>query len=371
MGGKSNRKTLKPEIRKIRLGELKVFTESEFFRQLTHIPITPSRAESYLENPHGKPGDVVLLLAFAHLKLVGFRSLFAGEVQTEKGKIRFGWCSGNWVHPEFRRKGISKMLLEEAYADWDGKLMFTNYAPDSEKLYLKTGWFSPVHQFNGARAYLFPKTVKLLAVSRKNKFFHALFSWADLCIAGFSSLKVKFLRHLEETDIRFEITGNPETETFGFAEEFRNNFAFQLGEKTLNWIFKYPWISEKNREMADKYPFSSFSNAFGYQTIKIWQRNEWRGAFIVSVREGHLKTLFFWNVNGLEKEIATFLKWYCVNQKSEMLTVYHPGVAKFLLKHRFPFLRVKKYGQKIYSTFPIPGSENLRFQDGDGDVVFT
>lgn len=371
MGGKSNSETLNPEIRKVRLGELKAFTESEFFRELSHIPITPSRAKSYLENPHGKPDDVVLLLAFAHLKLVGFRSLFAGEVQTEKGKIRFGWCSGNWVHPEFRRKGISIMLLEEAYAEWNGKLMFTNYAPDSEKLYLKTGWFSPVHQFNGARAYLFPKTVKLLAVARKNRLYRALFSWVDWGIAGFSGLRVKFLRHFKDADIQFEITGSPDKETLSFAEELRKNFVFGQGEKTLTWIFNYPWISEKNREVADKYPFSSCSNAFSYQTVKIWQRNQWRGVFIFSVREGHLKTLFFWNTDGLEKEIATFLKRYCINQKTEMLTVYHPGVAKFLLKHRFPFLRVKKYGQKIYSTFSVPDSGKLQFQDGDGDVVFT
>lgn len=371
MGRKSNSKTLKPEIRKIRLRELKVFTESELFRQLSHIPITPSRAKSYLENPHGKPDDAVLLLAFSESELIGFRSLFAGEIQTEEGKIRFGWCSGNWVHDAFRRKGISKMLLEEAYADWSGKLMFTNYAPESEKLYLKTGWFSPVHQFNGVRAYLFPRTVKLLALARKNKFYHALFSLVDLCIAGFSGLRVKFLRHLKDTDIQFEIAGNPDKETFSFAEEFRNNFAFQQGEKTLKWIFNHPWISEENREVADKYPFSSCSGAFRYQTIKIRQRNDWRGVFIFSVRDGHLKTLFFWNINGLEKEVATFLKWYCVNQKTEMLTIYHSGVAQFLLKQPFPFLRVKKYGQKIYSTFPVQGTGKLKFQDGDGDVVFT
>ncbi|WP_372949293.1 GNAT family N-acetyltransferase [Mariniphaga sp.] len=371
MDGKSNCETLNPEIRKIRLDELGAFIQSDEFRQFSHIPISYSRAKSYLENPKGNPGDVVLILALLNNKLVAFRSLFADEIQTEKEKIRFGWCSGNWVHPDFRRKGISKLLLEAAYSAWNGKLMFTNYAPESEKLYLKTGWFRPIHQFEGVRAYLFPKTGKLLAGARRNRFSKWIFSLVDFCIASYSNLRINFFRQSKNAEIQFEIAGKPDEETLNFAEKFRENFVFGQGEKALKWIFDYPWISDENREVAKKYPFSSCSNAFRYHAVKIWQQNEWRGVFIFSVRDGQLKTLFFWNVNGLEKELAQFLKWYSVKHKLEMLTVYHPGVSKLLLKYRFPFLHVRKYGQKIYSSFDIPEFDKIHFQDGEGDVVFT
>ena len=39
-----------------------------------------------------------------------------------------------------------------------------------------------------------------------------------------------------------------------------------------------------------------------------------------------------------------------------------------LFKQKFPFLRGKKIGQKIYSTFAVHGE--YKFQDGDGDVFF-
>ena len=42
-----------------------------------------------------------------------------------------------------------------------------------------------------------------------------------------------------------------------------------------------------------------------------------------------------------------------------------------LFKRKLPFLRAKKYGQKIYSSFDIGIQQNLKFQDGDGDVIFT
>lgn len=371
MCGKSNSETLNPEIRKIRLNELDEFIHSEEFRQFPHVPISPSRVKSYLENPHGKPEDVALVLALVENKLVAFRSFFAGEIQAEKEKIRFGWCSGNWVHPDFRRKGISKKLLDEAFSVWKGKLMFTNYAPQSEKLYLKTGWFSAIHQFEGVRAYLFPKTIKLLAGARRNRFSKWIFSLVDTCISGYSNLNILFFSYFKKPGIRFETLSFPDEETYQLLEQNNQNFLFAQSAKILKWIFQNPWISEMNRDAANKYPFSSCSGFFKYETVKVWQSNNLVAVFIFSVRKGHLKTLFFQNPSELNDEIARFIKWYCVKQKIEMITIYNSAIADYFFARKFPFLHVRKYGQKIYSSFDIPGIEKYKFQDGDGDVVFT
>ena len=55
--------------------------------------------------------------------------------------MRFAWLSGNCVDPEFRRKGFSTRLLQQAEALWDGRLMYTNYAPASKAVYDRTGQF--------------------------------------------------------------------------------------------------------------------------------------------------------------------------------------------------------------------------------------
>ncbi|MBW6533891.1 MAG: GNAT family N-acetyltransferase [Mariniphaga sp.] len=371
MDRKSNCETLNPEIRKIRLVELDEFIHSEKFGKFQHVPISPSRAKSYLENPHGKPEDVALILALVDNKLVAFRSLFAGEIQTKNGKIRFGWCSGNWVHPDFRRKGLSKMLLEEAWSAWNGKLMFTNYAPESEKLYLETGWFSPIHQFEGVRCWLFPKTVKLMAGAKRNRVSTFFFSLIDICIAGYSNLNTLFYSYFKNPDIRFETHSFPDEETYQLLEQNNQNYLFARGAEEWNWIFQHPWISEMNREIAGKYPFSSCNGSFKYETVKVWRNNKLVATFIFSVREGHLKTLFFQYPPELNDEIARYIKWYGVKQKIERITVYNSAIARFFLDHKFPFLRVKRYGQKIYNSFNIPGIEKYKFQDGDGDSVFT
>ncbi len=152
---------MKPEIKKIRVDELESFVSSETFKRLSIVPITTLRARSYAANPLAQPGDIVLYLGFIDNQLVAFRSIFAGVINAGNSKIRFGWCSGAWVHPDLRRQGFSMLLLNEALADWNGKLMLTNYSPQTEKLFLKSGKFKVIHRFQGFRGYLFPKILIL------------------------------------------------------------------------------------------------------------------------------------------------------------------------------------------------------------------
>ena len=358
-------------IEKIRLKDLESFVQSETFQQFTTIPITILRAKSYLNNPNAQPDDVVLYLGFIEKQLVAFRSIFADRIFSENKQIRFAWCSGNWVHSDFRRKGFSEQLLHEAFADWNGKLMFTNYAPNSEKLYLKTGLFQPIHQFQGFRGYLFPKTRKLIQGANKNQVTKFLFSSVDRFIGVFSSVRLLFFTSNQNPDFEFEHIQFPDTECYQILQNNPQNHIFDRGETQLKWIFQFPWISTNRQTEVEKYPFSAYSNSFFYQTVKIFNRKKLAGFFIFSVREGHLKTLFFCITEEDGKEVAKYLKQFCVNQKTEVVTVYNFEIAQHLFKQKFPFLRTKKYGQKIYSSFDIKNSANLQYQDGDGDVIFT
>lgn len=362
---------MKLEIQKIRLDELENFVESETYKLLSTVPITPDRAKSYIKNPNARPDDVVLYLGFIENNLLAFRTLFAGKINTNNLQIHFAWCSGNWVHPEFRRLGFSEQLLKEAYSDWDKKLMFTNYAPNSEKLYLKTGWFQAINKFDGVRGYLFPKTRKLIARANTNKISKFAYLILDVLISIISSFRVLFFINKQNNNIRFETISTPDKQCYEFNNKDNFKFLFNREEKELNWIFQFPWLSLSDNFLIQKYPFSSFSKSFNYQTVKIFAENKFEGYFLFSVREGHLKTLYFNIQKGFEKEIALFLKQFCAENKIEIITVYNSTLAKQFFEQKFPFLHVKKYGQKIYSSFEINYNSEYQFQDGDGDVIFT
>lgn len=353
------------------MDELESFVTSETFNRMATIPITALRARSYMANPLALPNDIALYLGFIDNQLVAFRSIFAGSVNSENKKIRFGWCSGAWVHPNFRGQGFSMQLLHEALADWEGKLMLTNYSPQTEKLFLKSGKFQAVHQFNGFRGYLFPKTRKLIPAANTNAFSKLIFGTADILIWLWSTIRLWFFRNKTAAEIRFETAVSPDKACFQMLNKKTETSFFQRGEKELKWIFEFPWVTDKTQDEFKKYPFSGYSVFFRYYTVKVFVKNQFSGFFIFSVREGHLKTLLFSIPGRMEEEIAVFLKQFCKKHKIEVITVYNNEIAHQLFKRKFPFLHAKNYGQKIYSSFlPETGIQQL-FQDGDGDVIFT
>jgi len=360
---------LTEEIKKIRINELEEFISSEVYESFEFVPISASRAKSYVQNPNANPSDVAIIMGFYNNSLVAFRTFFAGMISSDK--TRFGWCSGNWVHPDFQRKGWSKKLLEEARQEWNGKLMFTNYAPVSEKLYLNSGWFFPIHEFEGIRAYLSPKTRKLISVANKNILTKTVFSILDFGITIISETRKFFFRYNPDKNFRFELLYKPDEECYQFLQKKNPTLFFERKEDELNWIFNFPWISEENKAIKNKYPFSSYSENFYYQTVKIWRDNELRGFFIFSVRDRHLKTLYFCVDKNAINSIAAFIKNYAVKNNIEMATVYNSEISKMQFNRKFPFLYAKRYGQKIYSSFKINNPGSMIFQDGDGDVFFT
>jgi len=362
---------LKPEILKIRLKDLESFSQSEVFKSWETVPVSSLRIQSYLHNPDANPDDIVLYLALIENKLVAFRTLFAGSVHTFNGNERFGWCSGNWVHPDFRRRGFSEMLLNEAFADWNDKLMFTNYAPNSEKLYLKTGKFEAIHQFQGFRGYLFVKTLKLAPQAKKSVFSKIFFRGIDFGISVLAGFRTWVFKPEINPTVSFSELEFPDEECYKWLEERKSGSVFQRGVREFQWIFNFPWITAQKNSDAERYPFSSFSESFRYYTIKIFDQNCFAGFFIFSVRDGHLKTLCFLVKSGIEEAIADFLKQFCAVHKIEVITVYNYEISRYLFARKFPFLRAKNYGQKIYSSFNFDIAQHQRFQDGDGDVIFT
>ncbi len=371
MGGKGNSEALRAEIRKVRLSELESFIRSKAFKQHTWVPIAPARAKSYIENPHGHPDDIVLIMAYVDDQLIAFRSLYAGVIQPESGRIRFGWCSGSWVHPGYRRKGISLHLLKEAYNDWNGRLMFTNYAPESENLYLKTGWFHEIHTYEGARGYLFAGKERFMSIARIRKLPAFLVTLGSFLTNLIARLRIFTFSQKLNSSLQFEELEFPDNTCYEFLNVNPGNFLFVREEKDWNWIFRYPWITGYKSELKGKYPFSSVSGNFYYRTVKVYNKDVMTGFFIFSVREGKLKTLFFHLKPGIEKDVAGFIRKFTAREKLEMATVYHPEIARFLLQDKSPFLYVKSYGQKIYSTFPVEKSNSFMYGDGEGDYVFT
>ncbi|MGQ7867892.1 GNAT family N-acetyltransferase [Sunxiuqinia sp. sy24] len=354
------------ELKKIRLRELETFLGSDFFRELETKPISPARVASYVNNPHAEADDPVLYLFHDDNKLIAFRSLFSAGLMNQSKRI--AWLSGSWVHPDYRRRGYSTQLLAEVMKDWGDRLLFTNYAPASLQVYLKSEQFTPIFLEDGQRFYFFVRTADLLGDRFKGMTF--LFKIVDFFIYLLASL-MRLLYHPRRwKKLNIDVLDFPDAACYKLVEAKKDGYLFERGQKELEWIFAYPWVSSSNKELIADYPFSSFARQFHYKTVKFMKGRRLIGFLIYSIRDGHLKTVHMQLPPDSLRVAARFLIQLSVREKIEMLTILEPKLAKKIQKHANPFLFHKKIEQGIYSSFPISAAMR-KIQDGEGDFIFT
>ena len=145
-------------IEKYNAAQLKEFLNSDQYRTMPFVPVSESRARSWLNNPRLEPDDILMNVAYDNDEMLAYRCVLPDRY----AEIRFGWLSGVWVRPDQRRRGLASMLLDEAFSDWGSQLMFTNYAPESLAVYEKSGRFELYMEKTGVRYYQRSSTASLL-----------------------------------------------------------------------------------------------------------------------------------------------------------------------------------------------------------------
>ncbi|MDR2009306.1 MAG: GNAT family N-acetyltransferase [Bacteroidales bacterium] len=353
-------------INKVKLIELENFINSDFYKNLEIKPISYKRAISYINNPHGKPEDVVLYYILDDKKLVAFRTIWADIIDANGLQMRFGWLSGNWVSPDFRGKGIARKIFKEIFQDWSGKLMLANYSPEGLKS--NKNYLEQIYNYQGIRLY-FKFSIRKRLVS--SKFLKLFLYISDILIYFISGLfKIIYPQRISKK-YNFQVLSEPDEDCLQMAESYKHEFVFGRGRKELEWIFSYPWVTDKEEDYDLKYIFSTYAEEFYYKVVKVSKEDRFLGFFIFSVRDGHLKTLYFC-FSGIEyKVIAKWLKRYVVNENLAMMTVYNKKLTKVIKLMPFPFLFIRKLEAKIYSTFEFTQIDSYIVQDGDGDYFFT
>lgn len=364
-------------IKKFTIHELLPYSQSAEFRNFPVVPISRNRIESYVNNPRKISHLPVLYLYFDQGKMVGFRTILADALKVNGVWEHFGWNSGSWVHPDYRRKGISSILFNEVIHDWQYRLLYTNYAPDSKLLYDKSGHFSLFAEKAGLRLYLrfnftqwlapkyplFSNNKKSLQVFDRllNFLFLPYYSWQNILSrkdAGFPILP----ESMKSSHVDF-IDAHPGS-VFG-----RTSLEYQ-------WIFKYPWVKTHRVETAE-YPFTHVAYSFGYLFFEAMNpEGKLAGLALVKFRDGHLTIPYFSSTPDVLPYLARQILSFAYQQKCHQITVYHSdlivylaqkkGIACFIKTIQQKYFMARRFSEKL-SVQNLP----VQVQDGDGDCIFT
>jgi hypothetical protein len=354
------------QLKKISISELDDLLSSELFQQLKDKPISSFRAISYQQNPHAKTNDTVLYFLYDDDILIAYRTILPAKLTTSPD--RFAWLSGNWVNPNYRRQGFSEQLLGEILNDWKHRLMFTNYAPASLQLYLKSNKFNPIYLEQGRRFYLYVKTKQLLGhrIKAIGYFSPAL----DFTIKLASQIKSRCHHSKATSAVKIVELNSPDADCLAMAEASKEDYLFERGQLELKWIFQYPWISTTDDSFLKNYSFSSYSKQFEYKTIKFICEDKLSGFMIVLITNGNMKLVYLKLPKELTQYATKHLIDLSIQYKIKTLTILNPDLAELIAGAANPFIYSKKIDHGIYASFPV-SVNGKRIQDGDGDFIFT
>jgi GNAT superfamily N-acetyltransferase len=360
-------------IEKYNAGRLEEFIESDHYRTMPVLPVSPHRALSWLRNPRMHPEDILLYLLYDGGDLVAYRCILPDR----HGDIRFGWLSGNWVDPGKRRQGHASRLFNEAFEDWGHQLMFTNYAPESKAVYDKTGRFALYREKVGVRYYHRAVSEKLLG-HRHGAFRRArpILRLADGIINAWQDLRISAVQKKIKPDfLHAEPVQAPDEPSLELMQR-HDRLGFGMRDlETFEWITTFPWVVAGTNQ-DNRYYFTWIVPHYQLTCLKIWDQEGALVGFLMLVTVGEKLTLpYVCFKPTASSTINGILDHYLLAGRIAYVTTYNPEVMSILENSLVAWLGRRHMYQHYYATHELirqlPDGNRIFFQDGDGDVVFT
>lgn len=294
-------------IEKIRLKDLvrfadRVATEPAFART---SPISRIRAASQIQNPAASPEDVVLLVAFHQNICVGYHGLLPNVFKYNGHESVVYWGSTIFVAPDYRDKGISKLLLEEIKSTGIDSV-FGQATPYAEQAYLATGFQNMVNLIyyqlrvdrlnNGPlsgdwlpwrRPVSHPSRPDSSVLARINRLFYSI------------SKKMFYRRLLNRADwvnkgVRWQAVDQLSNACERLLAKRENVPYFLRDLKSINWMLAHPWIRSAGdgHVKQDHYYFTTVREMFRYVALEISMDGEpdLKGFMVLSISSKKGKT---------------------------------------------------------------------------------
>lgn len=360
------------ELKTYTLEELEPYLYTLYSKPESLVPVSPLRLRSYMENPRARPGDKVLFEMREGTEVLAYRTLLPDCFFDREGNMqRFAWLSGNWVRPESRRQGFSTSLLELAEKHWDGRLMYSNYAPESKAVYDQTGRFKMIARREGNRFHLRSGSEDLLG---RRLGFTSLLKTADSFVNRSRERKIQ----------KFQFQNNltcDSTQLNGFVAQLselvsrlQQDALFRRDREIFQWALEYPWVSEQTCDPVNYY-FSYKADRFENLIYQITDINaDKKGIIWLLLHNNALSAPYLFAADKSQHDcMARTLIRTMIDLGCTYTTIRNPELVKSLMVYEKLFLAVRPLPQLIFAHESLSGliPENPVIHDGDGDVMFT
>jgi hypothetical protein len=288
-------------IERIKVGELEDFAKSMIssISQDHLVPITLQRAIAHTHNPYADEDDIGLLVAYIGEECVGYFGILPIMLKHGTQHSKVNWFSTWLVSPKFRGRSIGSLLMKDALS-MDQDYMIVGSGP-ARKVCQRFGFhelppllyytldMSGMGRLNPItwilrvfRKILSPFQVKVHISNKLTKLFENLLSPFTKRIFYWLGSQVEKgeLQGYSFEEVR-EI-GNHGLD----LDEYLPEVSFYRGYDAVNWMLKYPWVSQPGQSPTEKmgFYFTDVRDEFINLAIELYSRDkvEYVGTVVLS-----------------------------------------------------------------------------------------
>lgn len=361
-------------IKEIKLKDLEKYMLSEEYSSSSFVPISKLRVISHIKNPRAEEKDVCLFLAYDDSQFIGYLGALPDYMFSSHSKDKIYWLSCMWVLPGYRRHGVALELLKHAYNFFNGKVLITNYIPQSKKAFDKTGQYNELINLEGIRAYLRFDLANIL--SRKNpKLKRLKFLISLIDFTANSILNIRLSTQLKSTKNSCEYS---EIQLFDEAlSEFilkkSSTTLFRRDAEQFIWMMNFPWVKKVDQisKESARYYFSQESKDFQQWFIKVTKQGKVVGFLVLNKNKGELKTPYLLIEDQCAEDISNFILKLCIKEGIRTYIGYNSALNTHLANSNI-FIKTKPstYGFLIGKELHKKVQKPFSLFEGDGDGGF-
>ena len=194
-----------------------------------------------------------------------------------------------------------------------------------------------------------------------------------------NDLRIAYLKKtIKQTSLKYEFVNSFDAELSEFIENSNKEQLTHRISDDLQWILRFPWIINTpfNDDYNSRYYFSALSSRFANYCIKMYDKDEKIKGFLLMTLNDNKLTIPYCYFNQEDtQQIVQLVHKILVHLKPDYFTIYHPVLVSYMQKNKSPFVFKKKIERNYIATNElvnlIENKNEIVFQDGDGDPVFT
>ena len=359
---------------------IKDYLISERYRNSEVLPISRHRGISHFQNPKAQSEDVLLINIYDDEKLVAYLGLLPDDIFFDEKKVHVGWLSCMWVAPSSRGKGLAKKLLKTAWENWNNNLIVTEFTPEAEGLYKRTGYFESLTFRNGIKCYHRLNLAEFLPKKNKNwNHVRFLLQIGDSIFNSIFSLKNRIFRGRLTQDIIVKQVDKIDEEILTFIQPFQKSAFTKKTKEDFDWQANFPWIinSVEAREDQKRYYFSSFAKRFKIVYLKFFKEEKLIGFLILTIRDNALRIPFVYfdeKNDAIARGITAHILNFMTVEKLNTIHISNKVLTENILSEKHNFFLIRKMNKECFISNKIMENvphHSVNLQDGDGDAAFT